>query len=85
VYKESAVRLNYGDRIFIYTDGVTETFNAGNEAFGEARLRKTLDEHKGKNLSEMAARIRKELDTFADGAPRHDDIAMLSIGKKQLT
>jgi sigma-B regulation protein RsbU (phosphoserine phosphatase) len=79
VYAENALRLNRGDKIFIYTDGITEAFNPGNEPFGEKRLQKALNEHKDKSLNEMAACIKNELDSFEDSAPKRDDVTMLLI------
>lgn len=78
-YTESTVQLEYGDKIFLYTDGVTETFNPKNETFGEEKLQNALNEYKDAGLVEMTAEIKKMLGSFADGAPVHDDVTMLSV------
>ena len=37
-YETSTFRMDHGDRIFLYTDGVTEAMNRQDELFGEKRL-----------------------------------------------
>lgn len=81
-YKEYELRLDPGDRLFLYTDGVTEATNADNGLFGAGRLVSALNRSKGSSCEELLHRIKEELDAFAGGAPQFDDITMLALERK---
>ena len=81
VYKEGFLQLQPGDRLFLFTDGVTEAFNAQDEAFGEQRLEPILH-----NLAqtqagpeEMTESVLKQVHLFENGAPQADDITCMSL------
>jgi len=70
--------LKKGNRIFLYTDGVTEAQNEKKAFFGEERLVKTLSKKfvsPDKTLQDVLHRIQK----FAGDAPQSDDITMLEF------
>ncbi|MCF0246976.1 MAG: serine/threonine-protein phosphatase [Synergistes sp.] len=75
-YKNILVQLEPGDRILLYTDGVTEAKNFKDELFGEERLRDFVNTITG-TPSEMVAALRDELKNFSDGAEQSDDITIL--------
>ncbi len=78
-YTEMKIKLNKGDKLFLYTDGVTEAFNNEKELFSEARLEKTLNENKEKNVKELLVQVHKSISYFTDGAAQSDDITMLGL------
>ncbi len=63
---------------FGYTDGLTETFNESDEAFGEARLKNLLLSWDDHGLKILHASILEEMNRFRGEAPIHDDITILS-------
>ncbi|MBO6134456.1 MAG: SpoIIE family protein phosphatase [Lachnospiraceae bacterium] len=69
--------LEKGDRIFEYTDGVTEATNAHNELYGMDRLKVSLDNHSEESVKDLLPAIKKDIDEFVDTAPQFDDITML--------
>ncbi len=69
-------RLDAGDVLALYTDGVTETFNCNEEEFGEARLLESLMRHRALPASELAAAIVEEVTQFSTGA-QFDDITLI--------
>ncbi|OGX07794.1 MAG: hypothetical protein A2Y06_00355 [Omnitrophica WOR_2 bacterium GWA2_37_7] len=73
------MKLNPGDIMFLYTDGVTEAMNHRQEQFSEERLSKSLTALKDKDIKEIIARLRKEILVFANGAQQSDDITMLAV------
>ena len=77
-YKDIVIHLERGDRILLYTDGVTEAQSRSGELFGEERVRETLNNMTG-SPSEIVAALRKKLGEFADGAEQSDDITMLVL------
>lgn len=78
-YKQSTVQLNEGDRLFLYTDGVTEAHNDNNELFGENRLIKFLNSHKNVSLENLVKELHEEINNFAGKTPQSDDITILSL------
>ena len=81
-YKEYSITLEKGERIFIYTDGVTEATNKNEELFGDERLLRAMDGTKGKSAPDTLLEIRRAIDSFAIGAEQFDDITMMSFELK---
>jgi sigma-B regulation protein RsbU (phosphoserine phosphatase) len=65
--------------LFLYTDGVSEAFNAADEEFSEERLENVL---RGGALSpcrDLIGSVDASLLAFAAGAPQSDDITMVAV------
>jgi serine phosphatase RsbU (regulator of sigma subunit) len=78
-YREYEVELHAGDRLFWYTDGVTEAVDARNGLFGEERLLETLRGQEEASQEELLAAVKSAIDRFAGEAPQFDDITMLAL------
>ena len=78
-YRQGAIQLEPGDRLFLYTDGVPEATNAENELYGMERLEKTLNDNQKKSPEELLPAIKADIDSFVGGAPQFDDITMLCM------
>lgn len=78
-FSEAEVRLNPGDRLFLYSDGILEYSNALREFFGEARFLRKLGELRRHELGRVCDKIIEALRTFGRGAPLGDDITLLAI------
>ena len=76
-YQPQWRQLNPGDVLTLYTDGVTEAFNASREMFGEERLVAAVRAYQAASAQELVEVIRAEVDTFAGGAPQSDDLTLL--------
>jgi len=77
-FKSDITQLQSGDRLVLYTDGVTEACNSDDEEFGEDRLLRVLQE----NASSPAVEIQKEiLQSVADFSrrPWQDDATLLVV------
>ena len=72
-------RMQPGDMLFQYSDGITEAADRQKNPFGEERLLAALGEISGAELKETGEFLRKEIDGFTQGAPRSDDITMLLV------
>ena len=79
LYEEEELILGPGDTLYLYTDGVTEAMNTDNKLFSDPRLLEAANKHKDNSLRELLTLIKKEIDTFADGADQADDITMLAL------
>lgn len=81
-YKAGSITLDVGDKIFQYTDGVTEATNANNELYGMDRLGTILNKIKTGTPHEILPEIKKDIDEFVGDAPQFDDITMLCLEYK---
>ena len=75
----SSIKLNPGDTIFLFTDGVTEALNAFKKEFGDDLLVRALTEFRDLPATELVARLFKTVDDFAEGEPQADDITCVAI------
>ncbi|MBZ5678972.1 MAG: PP2C family protein-serine/threonine phosphatase [Acidobacteriia bacterium] len=63
-YEDSVVRLAAGDRLLLFTDGITEASARDGEEFGEERLTNLMRTHAGKSASEMKVALLAEVNAF---------------------
>lgn len=79
-FKQQTIKLDKGDKIIMYTDGLTEALNPANELYDEEHLVNCLN-RSDKNLSveELLAFVRADVNTHVNGAARSDDITMLTL------
>lgn len=78
-YKAGSIMMQPGDKIFQYTDGVTEATNPENELFGMERLSDSLNRVKDKEPKDIIASVKQDIDAFVGNAPQFDDITMLCL------
>jgi sigma-B regulation protein RsbU (phosphoserine phosphatase) len=78
-YATRAIVLNAGDRLVLYTDGVTEASTEDGAEFGEARLEAAIDALRQGTPLAMVDGIVERVDAFAAGAPQADDITCLAL------
>jgi sigma-B regulation protein RsbU (phosphoserine phosphatase) len=76
-YEQAEVILNPGDRLVIYTDGVSEAMNRSLEEWGEGRMIAAVRKADGCTASDTIAQILQAADAFAAGAPQHDDMTLV--------
>lgn len=76
-YRSQQITLQPGDRLFLYTDGVTEATRLDEEMFGEERLARALMEVSRQPLSEVLHTVKTQIDSFVGEAEQFDDITML--------
>lgn len=77
-YREGAVRLNPGDLIIGYTDGVTEAVNLAGNEWGIEGLRKAAAETHGLCADEVVRLIFKSMDAFSRGC-QTDDATVIAL------
>jgi sigma-B regulation protein RsbU (phosphoserine phosphatase) len=79
LYQEAAVRLNTGDVLIAYTDGIVEAQNAFGEDWGLGRLVQIADEFMDEPAAEIKDRIWKTVDDFVGRAAQRDDMTLLVL------
>jgi serine phosphatase RsbU (regulator of sigma subunit) len=78
-YLETAHRLEPGDCLVLYSDGVTDAQNEQGEEFGDARLLAVLRSGTDRSAGTLIDHIFAALDRFAGHAPQFDDITLLVV------
>ena len=78
-YQEHSVKLTAGDRIFVYTDGVTEATDSKNRLFGDNRLLSAVQGTQNMNAPDTLTHIKNKIDEFVGETDQFDDITMLQF------
>jgi serine phosphatase RsbU (regulator of sigma subunit) len=81
-YESATVSLFPGDALLLFTDGITEMWNAHQEIYGEDRLEglmKDLCETRSPGAAPVLRRLLETLSTFAEGHPLQDDMSILLV------
>lgn len=81
-YKAGVLELQPGDKIFQYTDGVTEATSAAEELYGMSRLETILASVSDKTPEQILPAVKADIDAFVGEAPQFDDITMLCLEYK---
>ncbi len=76
-FTDGALTLAKGERLILYTDGVTEAFNEENQLFGEERLLDNVSRNTGLHNRELWKAICDQVSSFQSGREQFDDITMV--------
>ena len=79
VFEEETLTMQPGDAIVLFSDGVTEAFNAAGDDFGDDRLLASIDANRGKPPQALLEALLGEVRAFCGGAPQSDDITMVVV------
>jgi phosphoserine phosphatase RsbU/P len=84
-YDEETLELEPGDVLVVFSDGVTEAFNAAGEEFGEPRLLVCLQAHRDSEPAELLQKLLATVQDFTAGAAQSDDVTALVLKYKRTT
>jgi sigma-B regulation protein RsbU (phosphoserine phosphatase) len=78
-YEQGCFRLQPGDLIGLYTDGISESMNSDDEEWGEERLIACAKSYCGLTARQAMDRMMSAALEFAAGAPQHDDMTLMVL------
>ena len=78
-YKNYELKLNPGDKLFVYTDGVMEAKNDQGEQYGKVRVIDTLNSVNDQGPEEIIGTVYDSLYNFMGESEQFDDITMLCL------
>jgi sigma-B regulation protein RsbU (phosphoserine phosphatase) len=81
-YEQETIKLQSGDVLVVYTDGVTEALNPAGVEFGEEQLQSIVVESLRLSARESAERIIAKVLEWQGQAPQHDDITLIVANVK---
>lgn len=82
-YKQSELQMEPGDRLLLYTDGVTEAHNKDKELYGTERLIDVVERTKNQSGEEVLEEVLADVNEYAAGVPQFDDITMINMTIKE--
>jgi sigma-B regulation protein RsbU (phosphoserine phosphatase) len=78
-YSQRCTPLTSGDRLFLYTDGLTEAPRSDGERFGEDRLRAVLRDEAHTDLPSLKQSVLDAALDFSGGRFEHDDVTLIAL------
>jgi serine phosphatase RsbU (regulator of sigma subunit) len=78
-FEEETVRLQSGDLLIVFSDGVTEALSASGEEYGEARLLEAVQQHRTDSTHDLLDTIFASVRAFTVGAVQSDDVTALVL------
>lgn len=79
-YQSGKIQLDPGDTLVLYTDGVTEAFDAQGKQFGRERLETVLREYSGdQKAADLLKDLTAQVADFSKDRPQSDDITLMAI------
>jgi sigma-B regulation protein RsbU (phosphoserine phosphatase) len=84
-YKEHALSLNLGDRLILYSDGLSGVRNVEGEHFGTGRLLASLEETRRLPLADQLSGLVRAVEGWRGEVPRYDDTSVLVVERTDPT
>lgn len=81
-YENHSIKLSKGDKLFIYTDGITDSINKNKVRYGINNLLKVLNKNKNKDVSDIIKEVRLDIKNYTKDCKQFDDITMLCFELK---
>ncbi len=78
-FEEQIIKLQNGDMLFAYTDGITEAINSEGDLFGIERLKESLNREVNEftNVYNIVPLVEDNIAAYRDGEEQNDDITMI--------
>ena len=78
-YEEKRTQLNYGDRLVLYTDGISEALDKNRKEYSSARFEKMILDNRTIPLEEFTNLLMEDVYKHIGNSPMEDDITLLVI------
>ena len=78
-FDEETVRLENGDTIVAFSDGITEALNPEGDEYGDDRLLASIDSHRAKSPEQLLDGILADVRAFCGGATQSDDLTIVMV------
>ncbi len=78
-YQQNTMKINEGDLLLVYSDGICEAMNNAQEPFGEERLEQVVAANKKVSPKELIDIILNEVKLFTEHEPQMDDMTLVAI------
>jgi sigma-B regulation protein RsbU (phosphoserine phosphatase) len=79
VYEVKTIQLQPGDKVVLFSDGLSEAANADGEFFDKTELKELLRLHASHTCAELHAKLVEAVEDFSEASEQEDDITMLVL------
>ncbi len=76
------VQIEAGDRLVLYTDGITDAENTAEEFYGQERLAEAVKKHGGKPAGKLRDVILGDVNCWVGGSAQFDDITLMVVARE---
>lgn len=83
-YQERTIKLEKGDRVLLYTDGLTGALNVRGEVMGRKKLVELMKKHAREDIENFLDVLADEIMLFSGDAPQPDDVAVMVLELEDL-
>jgi sigma-B regulation protein RsbU (phosphoserine phosphatase) len=83
-FEEGRLKLNSGDKLFVYTDGIVEYQHPKGEFYGSERFCETLQALQSESITEIIEQAIESLLNFGEHTKPQDDITLLGLELKKI-
>jgi sigma-B regulation protein RsbU (phosphoserine phosphatase) len=80
--EQQETRLEPGDLVVFYTDGVTDALNAEVKEFGLERLRTVVEAHLEESAADVVRAINQAVEEFVGDTPQFDDLTLVVLKRQ---
>jgi phosphoserine phosphatase RsbU/P len=80
-FSAATIRLETGDTLFLFTDGLSESSTAGGDEYGVDRITRLVHQQSRRPAAELISACLDDLRAFTDG-PRFDDLTLLALQRR---
>jgi sigma-B regulation protein RsbU (phosphoserine phosphatase) len=81
-FAENQVQLNPGDRLVVFSDGISEAVNRSDEEFGEARVYELAAANRDTSAAELIEKILQSVGAHAGNRPQMDDMTLVVVQRE---
>jgi serine phosphatase RsbU (regulator of sigma subunit) len=81
-YQNDEIPIKPGDRLLIYSDGISEAMNKRMEEFGDEKLREIFQRDNGDSANESIEKIIAAVNLHFGDASQNDDMTMIILKRK---
>jgi PAS domain S-box-containing protein len=78
-YKQNALQLEPGERVYLYSDGLTDAFDSKQEPYGLERLKSVLYDTRHQTLKASVASVIADVEAWSRQVPFEDDVSILAF------
>jgi sigma-B regulation protein RsbU (phosphoserine phosphatase) len=82
VTQSHTFKMESGDALLLYTDGVNETLNPDGDEFGVDALRQSLETSAADGAGAVVSQISRDIRAFMGDTPQNDDITLIAVEKR---
>ena len=82
-FEEGRFKIEPGDKLFVYSDGIVEYHNQHEQLYGENRFFSNLKTHGDEPVSRIVEDCRKDLFKFGENTKQRDDITLVGVEMKR--